>query len=313
MSASWPAGLAVVAHPPRLAEHLTAEDFLFVWETLLDEASGVTHVLGLFSSGCLPLPCMDFLLSGSWLWLSWPLLRWLHHLALVLADEFLGCLASLANLKEWVLGVHSVLLTILAEVGIGADGAHVADTNDGASIAAVADNLLMAGLLLLLVLVLQIVDEHLAEAVVAVLLDFLTNDGGDSGELLADESACAVALAAWEALLVHLSAIALDARDFLEVFGVVLVGGHQEVAGDVGLLHQNFHLTGLVLHVGDDTIAAHVTHLHIGLAGVVCRCHTRVYHNVARIDTGGVAADVILVIDFLNTGTDRDSFAHDCI
>lgn len=190
-------------------------------------------------------------------------------------------MARFADLEKWVLGVHSILLAVLAEVGIGANAAHVADTNDGVGIAAVADNILMANLLLLLVLVLEVVNEHLTEAVVAVLLNFLANYGGDGGELLADESACAVALAAREASLVHLSAVALDAGDFFEVGGVVIVGGHQKVTSHVGLLHLDFHLTGLVLHVGDDAIAAHVTHLDIGLTGVVSRSHTRVYHNIA--------------------------------
>lgn len=88
-------------------------------------------------------------------------------------------MARFADLEKWVLGVHSILLAVLAEVGIGANAAHVADTNDGVGIAAVADNILMANLLLLLVLVLEVVNEHLTEAVVAVLLNFLANYGGD--------------------------------------------------------------------------------------------------------------------------------------
>ena len=169
----------------------------------------------------------------------------------------------LADLEKWMMSVFTILLTFLAEVSVGADRAHVTDTSDWVGIAAIANDLLMAVFVLLNLLVIKIVSEHLTEAVVAVVLNFLTDDLGHGGKLLRYERTCAVALSAGQAPLVHLRAIALDAWDFLDIDGVFIFRGDQEVARDVSFLHLDFHLTGLVLHVRDDTVAAHVTDLHV--------------------------------------------------
>lgn len=194
-----------------------------------------------------------------------------------------------------MLAGKAILLTFLAEVSVGADRAHVTNTDDRVSVTAVADDLIMAGLLLLSLLIIKIVGEHLAEAVVAVVLNFLSDDLGDCRKLLGYDRASAVALAAGQALLVHLRAVALDAGDFLEVRSVLIFRRDQEVACDVSLFHLDFHLAGLVLHIRDNAVAAHVTDLHVGLAGIVSSSDTGVDHDVTGLDAGSVAAgfDVI--------------------
>jgi hypothetical protein len=85
LSARRPGCLSIVAHPPGLAENVSADDLVLVREALLDETSRVTHVLGFW---CLSFPSVSFLLGSSWL----KLLARGHHLPLVLADQLLGSL-----------------------------------------------------------------------------------------------------------------------------------------------------------------------------------------------------------------------------
>ena len=72
LGALGPGGLAVVAHPPRLAENGINEHFVFVREAFLDEASGIAHILG-FNLGRLRIPLprvniwLGLSLSSSWL------------------------------------------------------------------------------------------------------------------------------------------------------------------------------------------------------------------------------------------------------
>lgn len=87
LGARGPRSLAIVAHPPRLAEGFTADDLVLVREALPDEASRVAQVLWLLVNWRLPLPRVLVILSCSWLGLV--MLSW-HHLTLVLTDELLG-------------------------------------------------------------------------------------------------------------------------------------------------------------------------------------------------------------------------------
>lgn len=164
----------------------------------------------------------------------------------------------------------------------------------------------MACLLLLSLLVVKIIDEHLTEAGVAIVLNFLSHDRGDGGELLGYESASAVALSAGQALLVHLRPIALDARDLFKVDGVLILRrGDQKVTCDISLLHLHFHLTGLVLHLGNDVVTTHVTDLNVRLAGVVSHLYAGVDHDIIRLDAGSVASGVEL-LDLLASSANRD-------
>lgn len=112
-------------------------------------------------------------------------LRLLHRIvvALVLADKLGRSLLGLADLQKWVLVVLTSSFAFLAVVSIRTDRAHVADTNDGVHVATVTDDTLVNGLVLLIRLLLKILGEHLLELRVAVLLNFLSDDGGDSREL----------------------------------------------------------------------------------------------------------------------------------
>lgn len=109
----------------------------------------------------------------------------LHRIvvALVLADELGRSLLGLADLQKWVLVVLTSSFAFLAVVSIRTDRAHVADTNDGVHVATVTDDTLVNGLVLLIRLLLKILGEHLFELRVAVFLNFLSDDGGDSREL----------------------------------------------------------------------------------------------------------------------------------
>jgi len=80
----------------------------------------------------------------------------------------------------------------------------------------------MDNLTLLLLLFLNVVEEHIAEGFLAVVLDLLTHDRSNSGKLLRDKSALSVALAAWESLLVDLGTVTLDASNLLKVIFVIV-------------------------------------------------------------------------------------------
>ena len=80
----------------------------------------------------------------------------------------------------------------------------------------------MDNLALLLFLFLDVVEEHIAEGFLTVILDFLAHDRGNSGELLGDKSALSIAFAAGESLLVDLGAVTLDASNLLKVIFVII-------------------------------------------------------------------------------------------
>jgi hypothetical protein len=141
---------------------------------------------------------------------------------LVLADDLLRGLFNLSDLDKGVLAGNAVLFAGLAEVGVGADRALITDSLNRVGIASVTGDPFMDNLALLNLLFLEVVKEHLAEGVLAVLLDLLTHDGGNSGQLLRDKSALSVALAAGESLLVDLGAVTLDACNFLKVIFVIV-------------------------------------------------------------------------------------------
>ena len=106
-----PGGLSVIAHPPGLAECVSASDLKLVREALLDETSGVANVLQLLC--CLALPSVSFLSLGSCLDLLHA-----HHLAFELADKLFGSVSWLADLEKRMLCVDSTLLAVLAEVSV---------------------------------------------------------------------------------------------------------------------------------------------------------------------------------------------------
>ena len=102
-----PGGLAVVAHPPGLAENGANEHLVFVRETFFDEAGRVAHILG-FDLGRLriPLPRVNIRLGLSLLSLgsSWLLVGIsIELVALVLADDLLRGLFDLSDLDKGVL------------------------------------------------------------------------------------------------------------------------------------------------------------------------------------------------------------------
>lgn len=137
-----------------------------------------------------------------------------------LTDKLCRGLFLLTDLEEGVLGMDSILLTLLAEVAVGTDRAHVADATDRIGLAAIADDLFVESSILLLLLIDKVVREHTAEALVAELLDLLAHNCLNLRQLLGDEGASAIALAAGESLLVHLAAVALDAGDLSDIFVV---------------------------------------------------------------------------------------------
>ena len=101
-----PGGLAVVAHPPGLAENGANEHLVFVRETFFDKAGRVAYILG-FDLGRLRIPLprvnisrlgLSLLSLGS----SW-LLVGIELVALVLADDLLRGLFDLSDLDHGVL------------------------------------------------------------------------------------------------------------------------------------------------------------------------------------------------------------------
>lgn len=97
------------------------------------------------------------------------------HLTLVLADKLGRGLGAFSDLEKRVLRMNSILLTILAEVIIMTDRAHVADTYNRTNLTTIASDAFMPSVILLDLLVIQVVCEHGAETVVTVLLNFLTD------------------------------------------------------------------------------------------------------------------------------------------
>lgn len=91
----------------------------------------------------------------------------------------MGSLSRLAHLQERVLSVDALLDALVAEVSVRADGAHPADTLNRSNFAAITDDLIVDGGILVSLLVGKVIFEHLSEGRVAVVLDLLTDHGGD--------------------------------------------------------------------------------------------------------------------------------------
>jgi hypothetical protein len=153
-------------------------------------------------------------LGSSWLALV--------QVTFVLADDLLRGLFNLSDLDKGVLAGSAILFAGLAEVGVITNSALITDSFNRVGIASITSDSFMDNLALLDLLFLEVINEHLAEAVLAVLLDLLAHDGGNRGQLLRDKSALSVALAAGESLLVDLGSVTLDAGNFLKVIFVVV-------------------------------------------------------------------------------------------
>jgi len=164
--------------------------------------------------------------------------------------------------------------------------------------------------ILLLILESKIVLEQLLKAGVAILLNLLANHTSKLSELTGHDGATAIALAARKALLVDLRAITLEARDWLETLGILLIAGDEKIAGDVSILDLNLHLRGLVLHLSAKAIAALVMHLGLHLGRHVVHLHTRVNHLLAGHDALRVASSLATSRPRHDVGTDRDGLLH---
>ena len=142
---------------------------------------------------------------------------------MVLADDLPRGLFNFSDLDEGVLAAgNTVLFAGLAEVGVGTDRAHITDSLNRVGIASVTGDPFVDNLTLLDLLFLEVIKEHRAEGVLTVILDLLAHNGGNSRQLLRNESALSVALAAGESLLVYLGAVTLDASYFLKVIFVII-------------------------------------------------------------------------------------------
>jgi hypothetical protein len=162
---------------------------------------------------------MDFIglalsLGSSWLALV--------QVTFVLADDLIRGLFNLSDLDHGVLACSAILFAGLAEVGVSTNSALITDSLNRLGIASITNDPFMDNLALLDLLFLEVVKEHLAELVLAVLLDLLAHDGGNSGQFLRNKSALSVAFAAGESLLVDLGSVTLDAGNFLKVIFVVV-------------------------------------------------------------------------------------------
>jgi len=211
---------------------------------------------------------------------------------LILADQLGRGLAGLADLEQRVLRVNTRSLTVLAEVGIGVDRAHVAQAFDGVHIATITCDSLVNSLVLILSLLLNMFGEHLLEGGVAVLLNFLTDHSGNCRQLLRNKSTSSVALATWESFLVHLRSVALDAGNFLKFLITRFVRRDEEVTSHVTVLDLNLHLDGLIVHRSAHTIAALVTHLRHYLRGHLFGVDAGVDHLLRGLYSLSVATGV---------------------
>ena len=228
----------------------------------------------------------------------------------VLADQLVRGLLRLADLKERVLVVDAIAYTLLAEVGVSADGTHVADTTDGISFTAIANDFLVNNVVLLLILELEVFLKHFSEASVAVLLDLLANDASQVSQLAGYDGTTAFTLAAGQTLLVNLGAVALEAGELLEAFGIILITGDKQVTCDVSVLDLDLHLRGLVLRLGNETVTTLVLHVSLDLGRHVAHLHTRVNHLFTSHDAGGVAASLTSNSAGHNISTDGNRLMH---
>jgi hypothetical protein len=148
---------------------------MFVIDAFLHKASLISWILWLVDWGCL----LDRLLL---LFLDEANLSWkglIHFDVLVLADELGWGEFRLSNFEHGVTSMDSVALTVLANVVIGADGAHIADSLDWCHITAIANKVLMEHVGLFNALPFEEILEHVLEGLVTVFTNFTFNGGGN--------------------------------------------------------------------------------------------------------------------------------------
>jgi hypothetical protein len=134
---------------------------MLIRNVFLDKAALVTHC-GFFRFGLLLLvtkllfhklvECLSDRIGGS-----------LGLTVAVLADKFSRSMGCLANLEERMHRVNTLGFTVLAEVVVRANRAHVADASDRVAIAGIASELGMLFGILLLSASANVVIEHLLE------------------------------------------------------------------------------------------------------------------------------------------------------
>jgi len=224
LSALRPCDLTIIAHPPRLAEDITADDLMLVREALFDKTS---RVAGLFLRGSslrtLALPGMVVKINMVVLRASSSSGRSNTALGKVLADQLMRSLTMLADLDKWVLVVLNLAGANLTEISISLHRAHVTDTLDRIGFTAITDDAVMDLLSLPSLSLFDMLSKELLKARVAVIFNLLADKGSHSGKLTAHKSASTVALAAWKALFIHLCSIALDASDLFDALHVILI------------------------------------------------------------------------------------------
>jgi hypothetical protein len=183
----------------------------------------------------------------------------------VLANKLGWSLITISDLQKRIVTGFTTPLTLLAEIGIMANRALVTNSDNRICVTAITGNTFVLILVLLLSLLVDLVSKHLLEALITVFLNFLTNQSSHSREFSGHKSTSSVTLAARETLLVHLSTVALDAGNLFKT-SLIFVRRNKQVTGDIHVLDLDFHLSGLVLHLSDDSITASITHLSASLA-----------------------------------------------
>jgi hypothetical protein len=110
----------------------------------------------------------------------------------------------------------------------------------------------------------NMVREKFLEARIAVFFNLLADKGCHGRKLATHKSATTVAFSARKAFLIHLSAVALDAGDLFDIFGI-FIGRNEQVTSNIHVFDLDIHLRSSILHLSDDTTAASVSHLCVGL------------------------------------------------
>ena len=276
-----PGSLAGVAEGPLLLENGAGQHLVLVADALLHEAA---HVAGCFLLGLLGFLSLLHLL----------LQRLANHLIKrlggggVLTDQLSGRLVGLANLEQRVFSVNAERLTGLAEVKVGADGAHVAHASNRRGLTDVALESRMLLRLLQSVAGLFVLRVKGAELSGAVVSDLFAHQLGNRAEALCREDASGIAFAAGQTLLVDLGALAFEALDGLAGQFVRVRVGHNELA--TGLSLRYCDLEGLVALAGrfnGDAVAASFLGGDSTLTVGHCGVQLGVGVMVCELDFGG--------------------------
>jgi hypothetical protein len=206
--------------------------------------------------------------------------------------------------------MDSLALASLAEVVVGAHRAHEADALDWVYIATIAGKLLVDLLLLLSLALLEMLVEHASELDRAVFANFIADDLNKLAQILRVNHSSAVALSAWESLLVDLRAKALDAGNFV-LDALLLAAWDDDLATDLSLFDVADELRAHFLHSNSVTINTHISRLLGGLRPHVAGFDLRVYSLVLHVDLGGVAASIILRDEVVDICSDVNSVHED--